>query len=401
MKRIISLIMSVLMIATMFCGMAVTSTAADQLPAHVTIVASEPVDGVVDVEIWVKDNSAYGFHNVGFGIDWDETKLEPVTTTVAGVESIFEITPMVDFVDAFNTYKNDTGSTAAVGSAYSLLKAGRVTLGQYLTGEAPYNWFAINHSGSAAYTCGFFFDSAVVADVMGDDAVAALGIDSEKGIKLGTASFKIKDGATGEAKIEAYTENGQVLLTRDDFVTFDGLKAEEAMSFTPAVINCTTEPAAPALPENVNTLEVQTGVSARKDTYNGDNIGLRFTTKVDVDNWTGVSEIGTAIVKKGTKPGVDTTLTVPARVDINGKYLQAHTKNEDGKYVFTPGITTADTNVTYTGVISNIKPANVDVEFEAYAYIIVDGVTYYSANSESASYNEIFNAAQNDPTIAD
>ncbi|MBQ7006985.1 MAG: hypothetical protein IJN59_04070, partial [Oscillospiraceae bacterium] len=155
----------------------------------------------------------------------------------------------------------------------------------------------------------------------------------------------------------------------------------------------------PALPEGI-TLDVQAGVQARIDTYDGNQTGLRFTTIATATDWSMIDEMGTAIVIAGTTPGVDTTLAVPARVDWDGDFLHNFTKNEEGLRDFEDGIVSDKAAITYTGVISNIKEANKDVDFQAYAYVIVDGKTYYSTTSATGNYNDIFGAAQDDPTIA-
>ena len=408
MKRILSLIMSVLMIATMFCGFAVTADdspfTGEGNPFDVTLIPSEVAeDGTFTVEIWVKDNNTtYGFEQLGFTVYWDEDKIAPNTTVVKdsttskNVPAFIEISGMNSYVDWVYSQKGALFTQATIVSAYSSLKTTKPpikVLGYYATGAEPYNYISVGFGGDADNSYPLTFNQDYI-EAWGADS-SGLALDAEKGIMWGTASFKVLEGASGDAKVWVIPDTVQ--LRKDDYISLYTTPTGTGVTCTPAVIDCgSDEPEVPALPEGI-TLDVAAEVSART----ADPAGLRFVSTATATDWTNVSEMGTAIVKAGTKPGVDTTLVVPARVDYDGDYLQAYTKTEDGLYDFEAGITTEKASVTYTGVLSNIKDANKDAEFTAYAYIIVDGVTYYSENSATASYNEIFGAAEADPSLQD
>lgn len=394
MKRILSLIMSVLMIATMFCGMAINSSAlidydsaehstnADGYIAKVTPVVADNGDGTYDVVWYMDDYATYGWHRLDIKMLW--TGVDGVVEEYASGNAIINVWDLRNA--AVDGDANLNGKTVYNGTARK-----NTDLGVDITGALGVTGAQIGIESSAA-GLQMALSKTFLEDIIGLDA-ADYNYNDTYGFPIGRGTFKLSEGSTvGTFYTEIYTGN----VATDDS-TGQYAYTKEYFDLKTATIE--TTPAVPALPAGI-TLEVQEGVSARKDTYNGDHTGLRFTTVATATDWTNVSEMGTAIVKKGTKPGVDTTLAVPARVDIDGKYLQAHTKDENGKYVFTPGVTTDEASVTYTGVISNIKDANLDVEFEAYGYIIVDGVTYYSANSVSACYSDILEKAQNDETLA-
>lgn len=131
----------------------------------------------------------------------------------------------------------------------------------------------------------------------------------------------------------------------------------------------------------------------------GDPAGMRFTSTVSVpENWYGIEEVGTAILVGGTVLGAETTLYVPARVDVNGdKFLHDYTLTDDGRYIFHPGIVVEETQITYTGVLSNIKASNFARDFTARAYFkTVDGEYIYAYDGCTRNASAVANEALND-----
>jgi len=130
----------------------------------------------------------------------------------------------------------------------------------------------------------------------------------------------------------------------------------------------------------------------------GDPAGMRFTSNVSVQDWYGIAEFGTAIFVGGTMLDAETTLHVPARVDINGdRFLSDYTVDENGIYSFVPGIIVDDTSITYTGVLSNIKASNFSRDFTAMAYFkTMDGEFIYVDSGCTRNANGVANDALSD-----
>jgi len=398
MKRLISLIMSVLMIATMFCGFAVTSTAADSV-ANITIEAGEvQEDGTVEIKVWVKDNTPYGVFAFGFYVDYDETKLTPVTykTATYGMNGFLEVSPMSAYVDFMYSQKANTSAAPVIACMYDAYKEGRTTKGYYAINDEGGNFLSLGSSTDAMYGYSMGW-SDTYFDTWGVNA-SSLTIDADKGLLWATAKFTVNDGASGSAEITAIPEICQ--LARDDDSSgahaFDEV-AKTRVSATPAYVDLgSDEPEAPELPEGI-TMSVSEDVSIRT----ADPAGMRFVANVTATDFSVIDEMGVAIVKNGEVPGVGKTLKIPARVDMSGNYLHQYIQDETGAITgFVPGIT-ATGSATYSGVLSNIKDANRSVNFDAYAYVVIDGNVFYSDACETENYNNILGLAEGDDTIAE
>ncbi|MBQ8696585.1 MAG: hypothetical protein IJ519_02590 [Clostridia bacterium] len=385
MKRIISLIMSVLMIATMFCSLVVVGNAdGTENYATNTVELIDNGDGTYTANFWTNDETVIdnpGFFVYGVNICWDEDKLEMIpVANVDGTDYYVDLSNMLYWTDEANVAK----IKRATKSAPSV--AGQIFLDEenyclYLEGAIP--CFQFKSASSGTYKNPVCIDVAYMEDA-GIDTEAFI-VDAEKGLLMATCMFQPKAGATGTASV--WTDTFAIAVWDGS----DSLTAVPKVGYVTEVADSidlggATEPEITLEDMGIN-LAVQDGASIRT----ADPAGMRFTTIATSTNenvWADVQELGTAIVVNGTTPGVDTTLTIPARVNTSGEYLQAYDSNK----VFSDGVTYTGSEITYTGVLSNIKDANKAVEFTAYAYAVIDGVTYYSESSCTRSYDAVAEA---------
>lgn len=369
MKRIISLVMSVLMIMTMFCGFATTSTAADipAVPAEVNVVYEDNGDGTFEVSWYVDDYTPYGWHRFDMVLVYDDA-CEPVLKTVGNGSAYFRIWYAYQY---FNVKLRSLATKNQIaGTAFNTTEV-------YLANGT--NQIAIDTQllGRGAGWSSDFITNVAEANP------AEYAYSDEYGFLMASATFKLKEGETS-ATIGADILTANVALS-DQNGDYSGLS--DTITVNSATIKAAEKP---NLPAGI-TLNVEDGASIRT----ADPAGMRFYADVTADDFFVISEMGVAIVKENGVPGSDTTLKIPARVNTSGEYLQYYNTDDAGKKTFIDGVK-ADyngTTVEFTGVLSNIKDTNLDQNFTAYAYVIVDGETYYSEAVCTRSYTQVETAA--------
>lgn len=386
MKRIISLIMSVLMIATMFCGFAVTGNAADgENYTTTTLDVVDNGDGTYNVKLWATDETPYGFVVLGIKLNIDETKLEYVPYHTASwtnpsnpeetkmQDYIFNITPAYNFADDTVQTRNETDVMITLGGdSNNKLERKKVFM---------YEPAVIMKSSAAPTNAAFQFTQEYFDycynELWIDEPIKKATFDQDKGMLLAEAVIKVKPGASGDAVISTETFQLSIAEGNNKGRTVEKVGCSTEDSYT--IPLGSAEPA--------YELNVEDGASIRKEYPEG----MRFTASVTAADFSAIDEMGVAIVKAGTEPdATDTpTLKIPARVDTAGNYLHNYELNENGTKVFTDGVIAEAGTVKFTGVLSNIKEANLSVEFTAYAYIKIDGEYTYSTTVCTRSYDAV------------
>ncbi|MCD7796551.1 MAG: hypothetical protein LUG95_02740 [Clostridiales bacterium] len=113
-------------------------------------------------------------------------------------------------------------------------------------------------------------------------------------------------------------------------------------------------------------------------------VGLRFGFSTDIDADT-IDEYGFYYVYDAVDTVTAETANVKQKVAIN-----QITHNED----------TDDEYTTFNLVFTNVPTANFDTDITACAYIVVDGVTYYS-EPMTRNFTQVANAVLADESVDD
>lgn len=428
MKRIISVVMSILMIMTMFCGVLSVGSVADvyedqmaQLAAYDTLMASsvkiideDPEDNLIDVQLWVKDMSPVGTQINEVYLSWDETKVAPVTLDYTGTSGsyegvAFDITELKKYI-----YDSAPDKGWAIGTTHDYVAERRVVQSAYVTDEdstvSPFK-FSLWGSVTSFSPVDYSYEAIIAAE---DYYEAYYTYTEADGLLWAQSTFEIKEGATGDVVFNSYFGTMAVYLpsAEDNTVAsdvyidvndgrYDYDKVDEG-SATYKLGGETTS----ALPEGM-TVTVSDEASVRTTT---DYTGIRFTTTVTVTDkalWGQVAEMGTVIVRTGDHPSTDgvTKLEIPARVEnVYGNYIQDRSdsnsteKFETGLNEYAQGLD----SIIYTGVLSEVLPQNYSKNFDAYAYIeLTNGDVVYSQNFDTASMKTVCEAAANDDLSTD
>ncbi|MCI8590661.1 MAG: hypothetical protein HFE77_08155 [Clostridiales bacterium] len=347
MKKLFSAMLALLMVMMTAAGSFMVVSTAEGNPAVVTVVASDVrSDGTFDVSIYVKDQTSFGFTDFGIQLDWSTAKIEPVTTRVNERPVAFCISDLYRFVSSSQSSKdvyissktNNEMQNDAVKEAYVF-------------------------STAAGSTCRIAFGSNDFGFCFNQAAVKQSAVDAAYhetyGLLFGSATFRVKAGASGVASISASV--------------YSALRAENDTS-TPAYTNvkdlCVSGKTEVDVGDGVGgqaLLTVKPGASIRYDSP----VGLRFTCSITAEDFSSISEFGTEI-----KRGND-ALKIPAEVYISGD------PNEGGE-------------VIYTGVLSHLKKIHYETDFTARAYAVINGVTVYSESSFTANAKDTAKAVLDD-----
>lgn len=416
MKRIISMVMSILMIMTMFCGVLSVGSVADETfdnaetLMNITLEAGEiQEDGTFTVSVWVQDTTPYGFFSLSFIPTWDGKVIAPLNVDPVIDWTIEDYTDRAywDLAEA-NNMMSQLHSQYDDGPLKQRYKTRAAVVTETGEHEETGGMYSIGHeigiaiSNTTGYPNAFGYNSSFKTDYVFDTTTFTY--DDVKGALWATATFKVIDGASGSTTISASVKQATFA---PELKSQESVEDLDRVSVTSDTINLggEEEPEASALPDGM-TITVDKTASVRTT---NDYEGIRFTTSVtvtDTEVWNEVAEMGTAIVVSGSTPTAegfgDTTLKIPARVEYHeGKYIQERVDNADGTLTFTDGLLAdakAGTEIKFSGVIS--KVANYNMEFDAYAYVkLTDGTVVFSDNYHTSSMQAVCEAAIGDTEV--
>lgn len=357
MKRILSYLSTFLAAAVFMTG-AFSLRSQDALqsttPAAVTVVLG-PVrqDQTFDVKIYVQDFTEYGFTDFGVELDWNATKVEPVTEQAE--PGAIRILPLRRFV---SMAEKEAWCESYMATQTSDIMEGADISDSFAGSSEPGGLCKIAYGSDSR---GLGFSRAYIEKWLKTDA-EAFDYSDEYGFLFAQAVFRVKEDAGGVAGFSASV-----------YTALQANDGSKQPGFTDVKTLCKPGQAELRLDNRVS-LAVLQGASVRFT----EPTGLRFTCTAEAEDFAAISELGTEISYGSER------LRIPATVFLSG---DPNSSEKGGK-------------VTYTGVLTHIKTSHVAARFTARAYAVVNGVTVYSESDYTASLKETASAALRDPYAA-